>query len=36
MILNEKQEKHQRYHQVKLMNMIIFPVKKYYHVIKAE
>ena len=35
-ILTEKQQKNQYYHQAKLINMNIFQVKKYYHLIKAE
>ena len=35
-ILTEKQQKHQHYHQVKLINMDIFLVKKYYLLIKVE
>ena len=35
-ILTEKQQKYQHYHQVKLINMNILQVKKYYHLIKVE
>ena len=35
-ILTEKQQKHQHYHQVKLINMNILQVKKYWHLIKVE
>ena len=36
MILTEKHQKYQRYCQVKLINMNILQVKKYYHLIKVE
>ena len=36
MILTEKQQKHHHYVQVKLINMNILQVKKYYHLIKVE
>ena len=36
MILTEKQQKYQHYHQVKLINMNILQVKKYCHLIKVE
>ena len=36
MILTEKQEKYQLYHQMKLINMVILEVKKYYLLIKEE
>ena len=36
MILTEKQQKYQHYYQVKLINMIIFQAKKYFHLIKVE
>ena len=36
MILTKKQQKHQHYHKVKLINMNILQVKKYYHLIKEE
>ena len=35
MILREKQQKHQHYHQVKLINMNILQMKKYYLLIKG-
>ena len=35
-ILTEKQQKHQHYHQVKLINMNFLQVKKYYDLIKVE
>ena len=34
MILTKKQQKYQHYRQVKLINMNIVQVKKYYHLIK--
>ena len=34
--LPEKQQKYQHYHQVKLVNINILQVKKYYHMIKVE
>ena len=34
-ILTEKQQKHQRYRQVKLINVNILQVKKIYHLIKV-
>ena len=34
--LTEKQQKSPHYRQVKLINMNILQVKKYYHLIKAE
>ena len=36
MILTKKQQKHQQYHKVKLINMNILQVKKYYLMIKTE
>ena len=36
MILTEKQQKHEHYHQVKFINIIILQAKKYYHLIKVE
>ena len=36
MILTEKQQKLQHYHQVKLINMNILQAKEYYHLIKVE
>ena len=36
MILTEKQQKYQRYHHVKLINMNILHVKQYYLLIKEE
>ena len=36
MTLTEKQQKHQLYHQVKLIDMNILLVKKYYLMIKEE
>ena len=36
MILTKKQQKHQHYHKVKLINMNILQVKKYYLMIKTE
>ena len=36
MILTENQQKHQHYSQVKLINMSILQVKKYYPLIKVE
>ena len=36
MILTEKQQKYQLYHQVKLLDMNILQVKKYYLLIKAK
>ena len=36
MILTKKQQKDQHYHKVKLINMNILQVKKYYHLIKEE
>ena len=36
MILTKKQQKHQYYHKVKLINMNILQVKKYYLMIKTE
>ena len=36
MSLIEKQEKYQHYHQVKLINMNIFQVKKYCYLIKVK
>ena len=36
MILTEKQQKYQHNLQVKLINMNILQVKKYYHLIKVE
>ena len=36
MILPEKQEKYQHYHQVKLINMNILQVKKNYLLIKVK
>ena len=35
MILTEKQHKYRHYHQLKLINMNILQVKKYYFLIKA-
>ena len=35
-MLKEKQQKYQRYHQAKLINMIILQVKEYYLLIKVE
>ena len=35
-ILTEKQQKYQQYCQIKLINMNILQVKKYYHLIKVE
>ena len=35
-VLTEKQQKYQLYHQVKLINVNILQVKKYYFLIKAE
>ena len=35
-ILTEKLQKYQHYHQVKLIKMNIFQVKKYCHLIKVE
>ena len=32
----ERQQKHEHFHQVKLINMNILQVKKYYLIIKAE
>ena len=36
MILTKKLKKYQHYHQVKLINMNILQVKKYYFLIKIE
>ena len=36
MILTEKQQKYQLYHEAKLKNMNISEVKKYYLLIKVE
>ena len=36
MILTDKQLKYHHYHQVKLINMNILLVKKYYHPINNE
>ena len=36
MILTEKQQKYEHYFQVKLININILQVKKYYHLIKVE
>ena len=36
MILIEKQQKYKHYRQVKLINMNILQVKKYYHLVKVE
>ena len=36
MILTEKQQKYQLYHQVKLINVNISQVKKHCHLIKVE
>ena len=36
MVLTDKQQKYQRYRQVKLINMNILPVKRYYHLIKVN
>ena len=36
MILPGKQRKYQPNHQVKLINISILHVRKYYHLIKAE
>ena len=36
MTLTEKQQKHQHYHQVKLININILQVKEYYLLIKLE
>ena len=36
MILTEKQQKYQHYHQIKLINMNIVQVKKYYLLFKEE
>ena len=36
LMLTEKQQKYQHYHQVKLINMNILQVKKYFHLIKKE
>ena len=35
-ILIEKQPKYQPYHQVKLIRMNIFKVKKYYHLVNNK
>ena len=35
-ILKEKQQKYQHYHEVKLTNMNILQVKKYFHLVKVE
>ena len=35
-ILTEKQQKYQHYHQIKLINMNILQVKKYYVLIEEE
>ena len=35
-ILTEKQQKHQHYHQVKLINMSFLQVNKCYHLIKGK
>ena len=35
-ILTEKQEKYRHYYQVKLINMHLLPVNKYYPLIKVE
>ena len=35
-ILAERLQKYQHYHQVKLINMYILKVKKYYLLIKVE
>ena len=36
MILTEKEQKHQHYHQEKLINVNILQVKKYYLLIKEQ
>ena len=36
MISTETHQKYQHYEQVKLINMNILQVKKYYHLIKEE
>ena len=36
MILTEKQQKYQLYHQVKLINVNILHLKKHCHLIKVE
>ena len=36
MILKEKQQKYQNYHQVNLVNMNILQVKKYYPLIEEK
>ena len=36
MILTEKQQKYQYYHQVKMINMNILQVNKYYLLMKVE
>ena len=36
MTVTEKQQKYQLYHKVKLMNMNILHMKKYYPLIKVE
>ena len=36
MVLTEKQQKYQRYHQVRFINMNILQVKKYYVSIKGK
>ena len=36
LILTEKVQKYQPYHQVKLITMSILLVKKYYHLIKEK
>ena len=35
-ILTEKQQKCEHYHRVKLINMNVLQVKKYYHLINVE
>ena len=35
-ILTEKQQNYQHHHQVKLININILQVKRYYHLIKVE
>ena len=34
--INREAAKYQHYHQVKLINVNFFQVKKYYHLIKVE
>ena len=36
MILTKKLQKHQHYHQVKLINMNFLQAKKHYYLIKVE